>query len=194
MSITTTLTVPERGSATFSADMYTLFQAINTWAAEANGLANQIDSGALQGEWVSGTTYEEGDTVWSHVNFQTYRRKTNGAGTTDPSSDAANWERLPQMTGYADEVYALTGTELQPNNGSIQTKTLSENTVFTESFANGQSIVLMLENGASYSITWPALTWVTTTGDNVPVLTAKDTLVFWKVGSTLYATYVGSYA
>ena len=174
MSITTTLTVPERGSATFSADMYTLFQAINAWATEANGLANQIDSGALQGEWVSGTTYEKGDTVWSPVNFQTYRRKTNGAGTTDPSSDAANWERLPQMTGYADEVYALTGTELQPNNGSIQAKTLSENTVFTESFANGQSMIVMLEQGSSYTVTWPTLTWVRESGNIAPTLTAKD--------------------
>lgn len=44
--------------------------------------------------WVSGTTYAIGDGRYSPVNFQTYRRRTAGAGTTDPSLDPTNWERL----------------------------------------------------------------------------------------------------
>lgn len=46
-------------------------------------------SGAVS--WVSGTTYVTGDVVWSPIDFLGYRRITNGAGTTDPSADAANW-------------------------------------------------------------------------------------------------------
>lgn len=41
--------------------------------------------------WVSGTTYAIGDVRYSPINFQNYRRSTNGAGTTDPSLDVANW-------------------------------------------------------------------------------------------------------
>jgi len=44
--------------------------------------------------WVSGTTYAVGNNVFSPLNYQTYRRKTNGAGTTDPSLDGTNWELL----------------------------------------------------------------------------------------------------
>ncbi len=45
-------------------------------------------------KWVSGTTYAQGDCVWSPADFQTYRRITNGAGTTDPSDDPSNWTAL----------------------------------------------------------------------------------------------------
>jgi len=44
--------------------------------------------------WVSGTEYEIGNLVWSPVDFFAYRRKTDGAGVTDPSADAANWALL----------------------------------------------------------------------------------------------------
>jgi hypothetical protein len=92
-----------------------------------------------------------------------------------------------------EEVYALTGTDLDPANGTIQTKTLATDTTFAESLAAGQSLVLMLDAGASYTVTWPTITWVTSGGNVAPTLTANDTLVFWKVGSTLYGAYVGSY-
>jgi len=91
-------------------------------------------------------------------------------------------------------VYSLTGTAIDPDNGGIQTKTISANTTFTETLASGESVVLMLEGAASYTITWPTITWVTSSGNSAPTLTAKDTLVLWKVSTTLYGAYVGSYA
>lgn len=54
--------------------------------------AAQAASNATQ--WVSGSTYAAGDVVWSPINSQSYRRKTAGAGTTDPSADTANWASL----------------------------------------------------------------------------------------------------
>lgn len=99
--------------------------------------------------------------------------------------------------GYTEEVYAL-GTSgsiaLNPVNGSIQTCALTGNPTFTDSLSAGQSIVLMLTNGASYTVTWPTTTWVTAAGNAAPTLTAADTLVFWKVSTTLYGAVVGSYA
>lgn len=58
-------------------------------AAEAAANAAQLFSSAPV--WASGTTYSIGDAVWSPLNYQTYRRITNGAGTTDPSQDDTNW-------------------------------------------------------------------------------------------------------
>ena len=95
-----------------------------------------------------------------------------------------------------ETVYTLgtTGSiALDPANGSIQSSVLTGNPTFTDSLQAGQTVVLMLENGASYTVTWPTMTWVTSGGNVAPTLTAKDTLVLWKVSTTLYGAYVGSY-
>jgi hypothetical protein len=92
-----------------------------------------------------------------------------------------------------DTVYALSGVAFDATNGAVQTKTLSANTTFTDSLSSGDAIVLQLEAGASYTVTWPTMTWVTSGGNVAPTLTAKDTLVFWKVSSVLYGAYTGSY-
>jgi len=92
-----------------------------------------------------------------------------------------------------DTVYALSGTAFDATNGAVQTKTLAANTTFTDSLSSGDAIVLQLEAGASYTVTWPTMTWVTSGGNVAPTLTAADTLVFWKVSTTLYGAYTGSY-
>jgi hypothetical protein len=92
-----------------------------------------------------------------------------------------------------DTVYALSGTAFDATNGAVQTKTLAASTTFTDSLSSGDAIVLQLEAGASYTVTWPTMIWVTSGGNVAPTLTAKDTLVFWKVSSVLYGAYTGSY-
>ena len=42
--------------------------------------------------WISGRIYPKGWEVRSPSNLQRYVRKLEGAGATDPSADAANWE------------------------------------------------------------------------------------------------------
>jgi hypothetical protein len=64
-------------------------------AASAAGAAAAADVDA----WVSGTTYTIGVCVFSPIDFQTYRRTTNGAGTTDPSADAVNWVAITGAGG-----------------------------------------------------------------------------------------------
>jgi len=89
---------------------------MNTYATQANALAAGVDAAATIAQasaqdavqasgvtaWVSGTTYTAGQQRYSLINFRTYRRTTNGAGTTDPSLDAANWTTPVQlgMIGY----------------------------------------------------------------------------------------------
>ncbi|MXS81582.1 hypothetical protein [Nitrosomonas oligotropha] len=64
------------------------FAAVNAAVAAAesavSALANTV--------WVSGTSYTAGVVRYSPIDFLNYRRKTNGAGTTDPSQDPTNWE------------------------------------------------------------------------------------------------------
>lgn len=102
------------------------------------------------------------------------------------------------LTNYVEQVYALptNGTiALDPSNGAIQTCALSALTSFTVSgISSGQSILLMITNGDQYTVTWPTMTWVTSSGNIAPTLTAADTLVIWKVGTVVYGAIVGSYA
>lgn len=241
MAITPLPTPPSRNDPTnFSARGDAFLGALPDFATEANALAVDVNADAVAAaaaevaataaasaataaanvtKWVSGTTYAEGVVVWSPITYLSYRRKTAGAGTTDPSADSTNWaqaagtgdvtltgaQTLTNKTieagtftnGYTEEVFAL-GTSgslaLNPANGSIQTCALTGNPTFTDSLAAGQSIVLMLTNGASYTVTWPTITWVTSGGNTAPTLTAADTLVFWKISTTLYGAAVGSYA
>jgi hypothetical protein len=93
-----------------------------------------------------------------------------------------------------ETVYDLTGTALDPNNGTVQTKTLSGNVTFTDSLASGESMSLHLVNGASYTVIWPTITWISSTGNAAPTLTASDTIVLFKVSTTLYGVWIGSSA
>lgn len=76
--------------------------------SEANAAASALASAntANTSKWISGTTYAIGDNRFSPINFLTYRRKTAGAGTTDPSLDSTNWQLL---TGLGD--VSTTGTQ-----------------------------------------------------------------------------------
>jgi hypothetical protein len=99
--------------------------------------------------------------------------------------------------GYTEEVFAVTGTTpaLSPTNGSIQTWTLSGNSTPTAgTWAAGQSMTLLIDDGSARTITWTTLSVVwKTDGGSAPTLnTSGDTaIVLWKVGSTIYGARVG---
>ena len=91
--------------------------------------------------------------------------------------------------GITEKVYSLTGTEINPANGTIQYKTVSANTTFTESLTSGQSVILRLIDANSYTITFPTIIWV---GAVAPILTANCAIVLWKEQTTLYGAFVGT--
>jgi hypothetical protein len=101
--------------------------------------------------------------------------------------------QLDEKIPVQDTVYTLTGTDFDVSNGGIQVKVLSENTTFTESLNSGEALVLQIENANTYTVTWPTITWTTSSGNVAPTLSAKDALVLWKVSSTLYGAMIGSY-
>ena len=114
------------------------------------------------------------------------------AGASSTLVSLVSTDTLTNKT-MVDTVYALSGLALLATNGGVQTKTVGAAITFTDSLVSGDAIVLMLEAGASYTVTWPTMTWVTSAGNVAPTLTAKDTIVLWKVGSVLYGAYTGSY-
>lgn len=81
-------------------------------AATAKTAAEQAqaaaESASAATKWVSGTTYAEGVVVWSPADFASYRRKTTGAGTTDPSADGTNWAKLGAGGGALNGAQTLT--------------------------------------------------------------------------------------
>jgi len=90
-----------------------------------------------------------------------------------------------------EQTYSLTGTAIDPANGTIQYKTLGANTTFTESLAEGEYVTLMIDDGTGYTVTWPTTTWV---GGSAPTLetTGYNVIEIWKVNSILYGAFVGA--
>ena len=123
---------------------------------------------------------------------------------TNPTGDfvgTADTQTLTAKTlgNYTETVFAVVdaaGAVLNPNNGPIQTWTLGASRTPTQaSWAAGQSITLMVDDGTAYAITWTtlAVVWVTDAGV-APTLntTGFTTIVLWKVGTTIYGARVGN--
>jgi hypothetical protein len=97
---------------------------------------------------------------------------------------------------YTEEVFTITdgvSVDLDPSNGTVQVWTLGASRSPTaSSFASGQSLTLMIDDGAAYSITWPSVTWKTD-GGSAPTLntTGFTAIQLWKVSTVLYGARVG---
>lgn len=97
--------------------------------------------------------------------------------------------------GYTEEVFAITdgAVALSPTNGSIQTWTLGANRTPTQgTWAAGQSLTLMIDDGSAFTVTWTSVpvTWV---AGAAPVLatTGFTAIVLWKVGTVVYGARAG---
>jgi hypothetical protein len=134
MAITPLPTPPSRDDPTnFATRADAFLGALPDFATEANALAVDVNADAVAAaadataaeaaaaaataaanvtKWVSGTTYTEGVVVWSPITYLSYRRKSTGGGTTDPSADSTNWA---QAAGTGDVTLAgvqtFTGTK-----------------------------------------------------------------------------------
>lgn len=93
-----------------------------------------------------------------------------------------------------ETVFAITGTTpaLNPNNGTIQTWTLTGASTPTDAFIAGEAITLMIDDGSAFTITWPSVVWESG-GGTAPTLdtTGFTVITLWKVGTTLYGARVG---
>ena len=74
--------------------------------------------------------------------------------------DLANFGRTSPVVAsgtITEDVYAITGTSaaLEPDNGSVQTHTLTGATTYTDGFSAGQGITLMIDDGTGFAVIWP---------------------------------------
>lgn len=90
-----------------------------------------------------------------------------------------------------EQEYNLTGTVIDPANGTIQYKTLSANTQLTENLTNGEYVTLMIDDGTGFTITWPTITWV---NGSAPTLspTGYNVIELWQVNNIVYGAFVGA--
>lgn len=221
MTLPTITTLPETPSrqdpTNFASEADAFLGALPTFGDELNSLGSYLDTlaGTIDAQadaaieaagaeaWVSGQAYSAGNVVYSLIDYRTYRANTSTSGTTDPSL-SSSWTRIGGLSADSngdvtfsnsiiETVYTLTGTALDPNNGTIQVKTLTSATTFTENFSTGESMVLQITNG-SQGVVWPSVTWISSSGNVAPTLGTSDTVALFKIGTTLYGAWVGSAA
>jgi hypothetical protein len=136
-------------------------------------------------------------------------KKLTGLAAGTSAGDSVRYEQVLLLAGgtmtgnltldaYTEKVATLatSGTiALNPSTGTTLSCAAAGTVTFTDSLSSGQSISLLLTNGSTYTINWPAgTTWVTSAGNTAPTLSASNTLVFWKISSTLYGALVGKSA
>ena len=83
--------------------------------------------------------------------------------------------------------------DINPRNGGIQLWTLgASRTPTANNFQNGQSVTLMIDDGATYTITWPSVIWKTDS-NTAPTLniTGLTAINLWKVSGNVYGARVG---
>jgi hypothetical protein len=113
---------------------------------------------------------------------------------------ATTFTATQTFKGTTDTVYTITdgaAFEINPANGNIQVVTLGANrTPAATNFVAGQSVLLGIDDGSTYTITWTTVspTWVKVGGTaSAPTLATSGYtwLLLWKAGSTIYGCEVG---
>lgn len=115
--------------------------------------------------------------------------------------DAKAPKANPAFTGDAsfagaigEGVHALTGTTvtLDPSVGTLQLHVLTGPTTYADGLSSGQSLTLMIDDGAGALVTWPTVIWVNN-GGSAPTLslTGYTVLALWKAGTTLFGALIG---
>ncbi len=180
-------------------------------------------SGGLSFATPTNTTYSAGSGLslsGTTFSVDTLNQNTTGSAATlttprainsvnfDGSADItiADATKLPltggTLTGSVtfedainETVYTITGTSvtLNPDNGMIQTWTLSNTSTATDDLTDGQSMLLKVTAGGN-SLTIspatgnPAVKWV---GGSPPTLGTETAIELFRIGNQLYAATVG---
>lgn len=176
------------------------------------GSAWEIGIGTVSAGQLARTTVLKSSNSGSAVNF--------GAGTKDvfatyAGDKAVSTDMVQTLTGKTltdpaiigtilEDVYTITdgaAFEIDPGNGSIQLITLgASRTPKATNFVAGESVTLMVDDGAAYTLTWTDATWGgsgvvwKTDSGSAPTLntTGYTVIVLWEVGTQVYGARVGN--
>ena len=105
------------------------------------------------------------------------------------TSQDNTWEGHQTFKAVTETVDLNATTSITNANGTILVFNLTGNVSLTDNLLSGQTVTVHILNGSSYSVSFPMTSWVS---GSAPTLTTSDVITFWKVGTTLYANYIGS--
>ena len=166
-------------------EMQLAINSAYTNAVEAAGSA--AAAGAIL--WISGTTYAVGDARISPTDFQTYRRKTIGAGTTDPSLDGTNWALVNVAKNSVTRVARTSNTILaEADRGSlidIASGTFSQ--TFSAAATLGSGWYCYIRNAGTGVVTLDPNSAELVNGASTLVVRAGQTVLVQSDGTGLYA-------
>lgn len=182
------LTIGDTTDTSTTNNSITLQSAVSATDTYRKGLTCRVKEGITTGD-IADISFKTGVSDASEGNIVF---RTGVLGTTAPTdrmritADAVRF-----LTAVEEKQYSLTGTAIDPANGTIQYKTLSANTTLTESLSDGEYVTLMIDDGAGYTITWPTINWI---GGSAPTLatTGWNIIELWQVGSGVYGAFAGS--
>jgi hypothetical protein len=186
-----------------------------TWGTITGTLSSQTDlNSALAGKQTLDVTLtalaalDSSAGILEQTGADTFTKRALGVGAstsvpTRADADAryalVGASAVPAFANVTNTVYAIAdgpSVDINPANGGIQTWTLGANrTPTAASFAAGQAVTLMINDGTAFTVTWSTIgvVWV---GGSAPTLPTSGYAVIelWKVGSTVYGASVGDVA
>ncbi len=127
-------------------------------------------------------------------------QRGGGDASSAKTTVANSWTAEQTFKETKDTVHAITdgaAFEIDPANWAAQVVTLGANrTPAATNFAAGQTVLLGIDDGTAYTITWTTVapTWVKPGGTaSAPTLATSGYtwVLLWKVSTTIYAAEVG---
>ena len=150
-------------------------------------------------------TNTEMDTNLTNLNSD--KIETSAIGSTVQAYDAdtakldvaQSWTAQQTFKELKDTVHTITdgaAFQIDPANGSVQVVTLgASRSPLATNFEAGQTVLLGVDDGTAYSVTWPSVTWLKNGGTAAaPTLATSGYtwVLLFKQNTTLFGAIVGS--